>query len=155
LDESVSPDGRIRFQVPRSAETNWDGNAFTARDREGTLVRGEVLGGSHAEVTGRVTGEVPGEARGGSVSLDSVFRVLFPDLEIQKGGLKFNEVKGNRYWESRAYVTVQGDRPAWHYLSMIRGNGKIFAVVVSTGGNLSEAVNQWLPAIQDNFEWQE
>jgi hypothetical protein len=64
-------------------------------------------------------------------------------------------VKGNRYLESRAYVAFQGGRPAFHYLSMTRGNGKIFAVAISTNGNLSEALNQWLPAIQDNFEWQE
>ena len=90
-----------------------------------------------------------------SGSPDSVFRVLFPDLKIQHGGLEFNEVKGSRYWESRAYATFQEGRPAWHYLSMIRSSGKIFAVAISTNGNLSEALNRWLPAIQGNFEWQE
>jgi CubicO group peptidase (beta-lactamase class C family) len=143
FEEIVSPDGRIRFQVPRSVETKWHGNAFTARSQDGTQVSGGVLE------------EVQGAVPGGTVSPDSVFRELFPDLEMRQGGLEFNEVKGSRYWESKAYVTGQGALTTSHYLSVTRGNGKIFAVAISTGGNLSDAVNQWLPAIQDNFEWQE
>ena len=133
FQEVFSPDGRIRFLVPRSFHFLWEGSSFEGANQEETRMQGRVI----EDFT----------------SLDSVFSEFLPGHEIQYRGLELTELAGSRYWISKAFISSRQDQSYSHYLTLTQREHRAYALLLSTHGNLSLAVSKLIPAFRENYSW--
>ena len=86
-------------------------------------------------------------------SIDSVVSEFLPDHEIPYRGLELTELAGSRYWTSKAYLSIHQGHTSSHYLTLTQIGHRAYALFVSTPVNLSELVNQLIPAFREDFSW--
>jgi hypothetical protein len=133
FQEVASPDGRIRFHVPRSFHLRWKGSSFEGANQEGTHIQGRIV----EDFT----------------SLDALFSEFLPAHEIRHRGLELTELAGSRYWISKAFISSHQDQTISHYLTLTQRDRKAYVVLISSRENLSRSVDRFVPAFRENFAW--